>query len=472
MANEFVARRGIIAQSGGAKITGSLLVSGTVDASGYNIIAQSFTGSFSGSIGTATTASYVRWVSVDEKPQNLVSSSTQFNSLSAPFTGSFTGSFTGDGSNLTNIATTLGLTGSTGGVNTNGSVNLRTQTLIVSASNGITATISGQTLNISTSGSITSSAQVVASLPAGTISSSTQFKTLTDTFTGSFTGSFNGTLPYSGLTGVPSLISSSTQIDWTQVNYNAGIVSSSAQTVANIAGQTIAPSVVNATGVISGASIQTSGNGIIGGNLNVSGLLTATSTSFQYVTSSQLNVADNKITVNTNDLLRFGGLSVVDSGSASPVTASIYWDSINHKFLYENLSGSTYNSSIFIAGPINTGTTGNEPVMTIGRVPVATGEDHIDSRAASSSIRVDFATRRTDIEAALFVTGALTANGTVTLQGIPSASAQIKALLPIGTVTSSAQYPGWVTASSQVVWSQVNPSLLLLFFLPVFLQRS
>jgi len=36
MANEFVARRGIIAQSGGAKITGSLLVSGTIDATGYN----------------------------------------------------------------------------------------------------------------------------------------------------------------------------------------------------------------------------------------------------------------------------------------------------------------------------------------------------------------------------------------------------------------------------------------------------
>ena len=58
MANEFVARRGIIAQSGGAKITGSLLVSGNIDATGYNIIASSLTGSFSGSIGTAISASF------------------------------------------------------------------------------------------------------------------------------------------------------------------------------------------------------------------------------------------------------------------------------------------------------------------------------------------------------------------------------------------------------------------------------
>jgi hypothetical protein len=42
--------------------------------------------------------------------------------------------------------------------------------------------------------------------------------------------------------------------------------------------------------------------------------------------------------------------------------------------------------------------------------------------------------------------------------GIVSSSTQVKPLLPIGTVTSSAQYPGWVTASSQIVWSQVNYS--------------
>ena len=37
-----------------------------------------------------------------------------------------------------------------------------------------------------------------------------------------------------------------------------------------------------------------------------------------------------------------------------------------------------------------------------------------------------------------------------------SSSTQVKPLLPGGTVTSSAQYPGWVTSSTQVVWSSVN----------------
>ena len=135
----------------------------------------------------------------------------------------------------------------------------------------------------------------------------------------------------------------------------------------------------------------------------------------------------------------------------------MYWDSINNRWLYENASGGTYNSAILINGPQNTGATGQERGLIVGRVPVAVGDDHIDTAPQSSSIRVDYTgTKRVDIEAGLFVTGALTANGTVTLQGIPSSSAQVQALLPGGTVSSSVQYPGWMTSSAQVVWSSVN----------------
>jgi hypothetical protein len=156
-------------------------------------------------------------------------------------------------------------------------------------------------------------------------------------------------------------------------------------------------------------TISSSGNVSFGGNLTVSGLLTAVSTSIQYVTSSQLNVTDNKITVQSNDLVRFGGLSVYDSGSSN-ATASIYWDSLNHNFIYENLGGSSYNSAIIIAGPQNTSTLGNEVGLTTNRIPVAVGTDHIDSRLASSSIRVDFPSRFTHIEAGLHVTGSITSS--------------------------------------------------------------
>tara|TARA_A100001035_G_scaffold277903_1_gene275665 strand:+ start:1020 stop:2570 length:1551 start_codon:yes stop_codon:yes gene_type:complete len=60
--------------------------------------------------------------------------------------GSFTGSFSGDGSGLSGIATSLGISGSSGA----GSVNLKTQDLtIAGTSNEINAVASGQTITLS-----------------------------------------------------------------------------------------------------------------------------------------------------------------------------------------------------------------------------------------------------------------------------------------------------------------------------------
>ena len=161
-------------------------------------------------------------------PAGVVSSSTQFITLSDRFTGSFTGSFTGDGANLTNLTLPAGVvssstqfktladpfTGSfTGSFNGNGT-NLRgvvsssyaatASYLEGSIEGGITGSFSGSGENIY--GVISSSYALSASyapLPAGVVSSSTQFITLSDRFTGSFTGSFTG--DGSGLTNIPGV---------------------------------------------------------------------------------------------------------------------------------------------------------------------------------------------------------------------------------------------------------------------------
>ena len=249
------------------------------------------------------------------------------------------------------------------------------------------------------SGVVSASAQVKPLLPADTVTSSTQVKTFLP----------DGTV--SSSTQYPGWITSSTQV----VNsLPIGTVSSSAQQP----GWVTASSQIDVRNTIGITTIATTGSNTFVGNQIMSGSVTVTgnlnilgSSSIVYTSASELIVGDNKIIVNSTDLLRFAGLQIIDSGSISPTTASLYWDGLNHKFIYENLSGSNYNSAIFLAGPKNTGVLGNEPVLTTGRIPVATGDVHLDNRTPSSSIRVDFTTLRTDIEAGLYITGSTTASG-------------------------------------------------------------
>lgn len=659
------------------------LVSSSTQIINYNLLATTgsniFTGtqiapSFSGSLfGTASwaqyavTASYVEgpagitdWSEITNKPDGLVSSSAQIN------TGSFSGSFIGDGSGLTNIASTLTFSGSTGG----DVLNLKTETLNILGSNGITTSITDNTVTVNLpAGTVTassqidytqiqnqpttiptasyveysnvankptlisSSTQVTALLPTGTVSSSTQVDytniqnkpttiatasyveynnvankpTLVSASSQvSYTGlnnvpanivSASSQVSYAGLSNIPAgivsssvqvttllpngTVSSSTQVDFntisnkptlvsasSQVNFTglsnipAGIVSSSGQVIVLLPAGTVSsstqinyndiqnkpttistasyveysnvankPTLVSASSQVDvtqttniatiattgsntftgiqnisnttnsinytdGALIVAGGVGIgkdvnISGSLNVIGLLTAISMSTQYVTSSQYTIGTSRIILNDDDLIRFAGISIVDSGSTS-TTASIFWDSLNHKFIYENLSGSTYNSAMFIGGPRNYGALGSEVGLTNFRVPVAHGDDHIDSRIESSSIRVDFPTRLTHIEAGLYVTGSITASGNIngTLIGtsswasnaifantasyieynniankptLVSSSTQVTALLPTGTVSSSAQvsYTGLSNIPSGIVSSSGQVTALL-----------
>jgi hypothetical protein len=117
-------------------------------------------------------------------------------------------------------------------------------------------------------------------------------------------------------------------------------------------------------------------------DVNILGTLTAVSASFQYTTSSVVVVGQNKILLNTNTpATRFGGISVQDSGSVGNPSGSLFWDSLNDRWIYQHPSGSTegYNSAILLAGPANSGSLGNEQTLTAGKIPVATGEDHLDN---------------------------------------------------------------------------------------------
>jgi hypothetical protein len=137
-------------------------------------------------------------------------------------------------------------------------------------------------------------------------------------------------------------------------------------------------------GIISGSIVTTGSNNFVGnqtisGSLSVTGNLSVLGTaSFTYVTASQLAISASFISVNVFEpAQRFGGLIVYDSGS-SAATASFAWDSLYNHWVYQDVTGSTYSGGVFITGPINTGSLGNERLLTPGRIPKSSGGDHID----------------------------------------------------------------------------------------------
>jgi len=144
----------------------------------------------------------------------------------------------------------------------------------------------------------------------------------------------------------------------------------------------------NPTGFDTTASLYTEGGfGIkkdtyISSSLYIKGNLTVYGTqSVSYITSSQLNISTNIITVNTSTpSVRFGGLAVIDSGSASGLTGSMLWDSQNNNWIYSNPSGSgNYDSSMVIMGPRNSSTLGNEQGLSCNYLVLGHGSHHTTS---------------------------------------------------------------------------------------------
>ena len=113
----------------------------------------------------------------------------------------------------------------------------------------------------------------------------------------------------------------------------------------------------------------------VGGDLVVFG-----TQSVNYITSSQLNIADNIITVNTSiPAVRFGGIAVQDSGSlATGLTGSLLWDSQNNHWIYTNPSGSSYSGGMMISGP-RASLLGEEQGTTFNALMKGQGGDHITS---------------------------------------------------------------------------------------------
>ena len=139
-----------------------------------------------------------------------------------------------------------------------------------------------------------------------------------------------------------------------------------------------------------GASLYTAGglrvtqDAYFSSSVYIKGNVTVYGTqSVAYISSSQLDIGTNIITVNTaTPSIRYGGLSVFDSGSTG-LTGSILWDSELNRWIYSNASGSgggaTYGGGMFISGPRNSQGIGCEQGTTACMLLVGQGGDHLTS---------------------------------------------------------------------------------------------
>lgn len=151
---------------------------------------------------------------------------------------------------------------------------------------------------------------------------------------------------------------------------------SPALTQADTGSLTVLSASYSTTAGTANAVSQLNQNVTIVGDLSVFG-----TASYSYTTASQLDVGTNYISVNVAEPgERFGGLKVYDSGSLSHMaTASLSWDSLNNRWIYQNASGSTYSGGMLISGPRNTGSMGNEVGTTLNALMKGQGGDHITS---------------------------------------------------------------------------------------------
>jgi len=189
-------------------------------------------------------------------------------------------------------------------------------------------------------------------------------------------------------------------------------------------------------------------NVFISGSLTVlQGATIFGSSSFQYVTSSQLAVSASFISVNVFEPVeRFGGLKVYDSGS-SLATASLAWDSLHNHWVYQNISGATYTGGMFLSGPRNTGSLGDEPNLTKWYIPRSDGGDHLDDSqiysSGSTHIITGSLTVTTGVTASLFGTASW-ANNSITAsfaQTSQTASYALNALsASYATLATTASY--------------------------------
>jgi hypothetical protein len=200
-------------------------------------------------------------------------------------------------------------------------------------------------------------------------------------------------------------------------------------------------------GVVSGSSQLTSSFARLGAvntftaNQTISGSLTVTqdfvvlgSSSIQHISSSTLDIGTNLITVAVNQpSVRFGGIAVIDSGSAGQ-SGSFLYDALQDEFIFVHRgNGTNVTSSHFVLGPETYDDLGNETYLTNNRVPKGSGKEHLnDSNITDTGTLITLGSNSV-------VNGTFYATGTTLISGSSQVSYPNLSNIPAGIVSGSSQ---------------------------------
>ena len=254
-----------------------------------------------------------------------------------------------------------------------------------------TASIETRMIEIATiSGSLIISASTAKSTNDSQDNSISNLNTFTQSFSQSVATSFSAS--NASITSLSASVASVTG-DFSSSVATSFSASAASQTTLSASVATTLSNVSSSQGVQDGrltsiesmsGSYATTGSNIFYGTQVITGSMYITSDLIVYGSSSLFNITASALDIGANTILlntatpavRFGGLSVIDSGSSAS-TGSLFWDSLNNKWIYQNASGSTYSGGMLMSGPRNTGSLGEEVGLTFGYIPVAQGSDHI-----------------------------------------------------------------------------------------------
>jgi hypothetical protein len=178
-----------------------------------------------------------------------------------------------------------------------------------------------------------------------------------------------GSISYTNLTNVPTLVSGSEQI----VSILSPLNSFTSSTTNRV------NSLEEKTGSLATTGSNTFyGQQVFSGSLYVQdNLIVQGSSSLQNITASAVSIGTNIVYLNTDTpAVRFAGLTVQDSGSSAGVTGSMLWDSLCNRWIYSNPSTIGYSGGMLLSGP-RTQTLGTEPTLTCNYVAKSGGGDHL-----------------------------------------------------------------------------------------------